>query len=55
VVIETYLGTIWASIGAAATVITLVEMVGVIGVVLLIFRLVMPKGWRRIGEAGVSS
>jgi len=55
VVIETYLGTIWASIGAAATVITLLEMVGVIGVVLLIFRLVMPKGWRRIGEAGVSS
>ena len=55
VVIETYLGTIWASIGAAATVITLVEMVGVIGVVLLIFRLVMPKGWRRIGEAGASS
>lgn len=55
VVIETYLGTIWASIGAAATVITLVEMLGVIGVVLLFFRLVMPKGWRRIGEAGVSS
>ena len=55
VVIETYLGTIWASIGAAATVITLVEMVGVIGVVLLVFRLVMPKGWRRIGEAGVNS
>ncbi len=52
VVIETYLGTIWAPIGAAATVITLVEMVGVIGVVLFIFRLVSPKGWRRIGEAG---
>lgn len=55
VVIETYLGTIFAPIGSAATVITLVEMVGVIGVVLLIFRLVMPKGWRRIGEAGVRS
>jgi iron(III) transport system permease protein len=54
VVIETYLGTIFASIGSAATVITLVEMVGVIGVVLLIFRLVTPKGWRRIGDAGAS-
>ena len=55
VVIETYLGTIFAPIGSAATVITLVEMVGVIGVVLLIFRLVLPKGWRRIGEAGAPS
>jgi iron(III) transport system permease protein len=54
VVIETYLGTIFASIGAAATVITLVEMLGVIAVVLLIFRVVTPKGWRRIGEAGAS-
>jgi len=54
VVIETYLGTIFASIGSAATVITLVEMMGVIGLVLLIFRLVTPKGWRRIGEAGAS-
>ena len=55
VVIETYLGTIFAAIGSAATVITLVEMVGVIAVVLLIFRLVTPKGWRRIGEAGAPS
>ena len=55
VVIETYLGTIFAAIGSAATVITLVEMVGVIAVVLLIFRLVTPKGWRRIGEAGALS
>ena len=55
VVIETYLGTIFAAIGSAATVITLVEMIGVIAVVLLIFRVVTPKGWRRIGEAGVSS
>ena len=55
VVIETYLGTIFAAIGSAATVITLVEMLGVIGVVLLVFRLVTPKGWRRIGEAGAPS
>jgi ABC-type Fe3+ transport system permease subunit len=55
VVIETYLGTIFAPIGSAATVITLVEMVGVIGVVLFIFRIVLPKGWRRIGDAGALS
>jgi iron(III) transport system permease protein len=55
VVIETYLGTIFDSIGSAATVIALVEMIGVIAVVLLIFRLVTPKGWRRIGEAGAPS
>ncbi len=55
VVIETYLGTIFAPIGSAATVITLVEMVGVIGIVLFIFRLVAPKGWRRIGDAGAPS
>jgi iron(III) transport system permease protein len=55
VVIETYLGTIFAAIGSAATVITLVEMVGVIAIVLLIFRLVTPKGWRRVGEAGAAS
>ena len=55
VVIETYLGTIFASIGSAATVITLVEMIGVIALVLTIFRLATPKGWRRVGEAGVRS
>ena len=55
VVIETYLGTIFNAIGSAATVITLAEMVGVIALVLLIFRLVTPKGWRRIGEAGAPS
>lgn len=55
VVIETYLGTIFAAVGSAATVITLAEMLGIIGVVLLIFRLVTPKGWRRIGEAGALS
>jgi iron(III) transport system permease protein len=55
VVIETYLGTTFATIGSAATVITLVEMVGVIAIVLTVFRLVTPKGWRRIGEAGALS
>ena len=31
---------------------TLVEMLGVIGVVLLLFRVLTPPGWRRIGDAG---
>ncbi len=52
VVIQTYLGTNFASVGSAATVITLAEMLGVIGVVLSLFRLVTPAGWRRIGEVG---
>ena len=50
VAIETYLGTIFATIGSAATVLTLVEMLAVIVVVLGLFRLVTPRGWRRIGE-----
>jgi iron(III) transport system permease protein len=55
VTIEQYLGTVFASVGSAATVITLAEMLGVIGVVLLVYRLVTPRGWRRIGEAGANS
>lgn len=55
VVIETYLGTVFAPIGSAATVITLVEMLGVISFVLLFFRVVTPKGWRRIGDASSRS
>ena len=49
--IETYLGTIFATIGSAATVLTLVEMLGVIVLVLGLYRLVTPGGWRRLGEA----
>jgi len=55
VTVETYLGTIFATIGSAATVLTLVEMLGVIVVVLTLFRFVTPRGWRRIGEAVVPS
>ncbi len=55
VTIETYLGTIFATIGSAATVLTLVEMLGVIVIVLTLFRLVTPRGWRRIGESVVPS
>jgi len=52
--IETYLGTVFAPIGSAATVITLGEMVGVIVLVLSLYRLLTPRGWRRIGESGAS-
>lgn len=54
VVIETYLNTVFSSVGAAATSLTLLEMLGVIAIVLFIFRLVTPKGWRRIGEGTLS-
>jgi len=52
VIIETTLGTVFAPIGSAATVMVLAEMLGVIVVVLGLYRIVTPKGWRRIGEAG---
>jgi len=42
-------------VGAAATVLTLGEMLGVIIVVLTVFRLVTPKGWRRIGTVGIEA
>jgi iron(III) transport system permease protein len=51
VLIETTLGTVFAPIGTAATVLVLGEMLGVIAVVLGVYRLVSPKGWRRIGQA----
>lgn len=49
VAIEALLAGIAAPVGAAATVLLLGEMLLVIGVVLLAYRLVAPKGWRRIG------
>jgi iron(III) transport system permease protein len=53
VAIETYLGTIFATIGSAATVLTLIEMLGVIVIVLTLFRWLTPRGWRRVGETQV--
>ena len=41
--------------GTAMAVLTLVEMLTVIAVVLGIFRLVTPKGWRRIGWSEVQT
>ncbi len=52
VMIETTLGTVFAPIGTAATVLVLAEMLGVIVLVLGLYRVLTPKGWRRIGEVG---
>ncbi len=55
VTIQAYLGNDQLGTGTAMTVLTLVEMLGVIGVVLGLFRLLTPRGWRRIGWSGVRS
>ncbi len=55
VTIQAYLGNYQLSTGTAMTVLTLVEMLGVIGLVLGLFRLLTPRGWRRIGWSGVRS
>ena len=52
VILETTLGTVFAPIGVAATVLVLGEMLGIIGLVLLAYRVVAPRGWRRIGTIG---
>ena len=55
VTIQAYLGNYEQGTGTAMTVLTLCEMLGVICVALFIFRLVTPRGWRRIGWSGVES
>ena len=55
VTIQSYLANYDAGTGTAMTVMTLLEMLVVIGVALLVYRLVTPKGWRRIGWSGVRS
>ncbi len=49
VAIENLTGNYHYAIGTALTVVTLIEMFGVIGIVLLAFRIFAPKGWQRIG------
>lgn len=49
VAIQAYLANFEDGTGTAMTMVTLLEMVGVIVIVLGLFRLVAPKGWRRIG------
>ena len=53
VTIQSYLANYDAGTGTAMTVMTLMEMLGVIGLALLTYRLVTPRGWRRIGGSGV--
>ena len=53
VTIQAYLGNFQLGTGTAMTVITLGEMLAVIAVALGLFRLVTPRGWRRIGWSEV--
>jgi iron(III) transport system permease protein len=49
VTIQSYLANFQSGTGTAMTVLTLLEMFGVIVVALGIYRLVTPEGWRRTG------
>ncbi len=55
VTIQAYLGNFELGTGTAMTVITLAEMLGVILVALGLYRILTPKGWRRIGWSGLQS
>ncbi len=55
VTIQAYLANFQLGTGTAMTVLTLVEMLGVIGLTLGLYRVLTPKGWRRIGWSGVGS
>ena len=51
VTIQAYLGNNELGAGTAMTVVTLAEMFAVIGVALLLYRLLTPRGWRRMGAS----
>lgn len=53
VTIQAYLGNFELGTGTAMTVLTLAEMLGVIMVTLGLFRVLTPRGWRRIGWSEV--
>ncbi|HEY7931426.1 MAG TPA: iron ABC transporter permease [Acidimicrobiales bacterium] len=55
VTIQSYLANNLLGDGTAMTVVTLAEMFGVIGLALLIYRLVAPRGWRRVGVSELGS
>jgi iron(III) transport system permease protein len=55
VAIQSYLSGFEAGTGTAMTVLMLVEMLGVIVIALAIYRVVTPKGWRRIGWTGAQT
>jgi iron(III) transport system permease protein len=54
VTIQSYLANFQSGTGTAMTVLTLVEMFGVIVLALGIYRLVTPEGWRRTGWSVVN-
>jgi iron(III) transport system permease protein len=55
VAIQSYLSGFESGTGTAMTVLMLLEMFGVIVIALVIFRVVTPRGWRRIGWTGAQS
>jgi iron(III) transport system permease protein len=55
VTIQNYLANFNTGAGTAMTVMTLIEMLGIIVIALGIYRLVTPRGWRRIGWRGIQS
>ncbi len=52
VTIESYLANYASGAGTAMTVMTLVEMLAVIGLATGLYRLIAPRGWRRAGAHG---
>jgi iron(III) transport system permease protein len=54
VTIQSYLGNYQSGTATAMTVLTLVEMFGVILLALALYRLVTPEGWRRTGFSVVN-
>jgi iron(III) transport system permease protein len=55
VTIQAYLGNFQLGTGTAMTVVGLVEIFGVIVVALGLYRVVTPRGWRRVGWSGVGA
>lgn len=49
VTIQSYLGNYQTGVGTAMTVVTLMEMLGVIAIALTLYRFITPRGWRRVG------
>jgi iron(III) transport system permease protein len=52
VAVQSYLGNYQLGTGTAMTVVTMLEMLGIIAVALGLYRALAPPGWRRIGWSG---
>lgn len=53
--IQSYLANFEPGTGTAMSVLTMVEMLAVIAIALSLYRVLTPRGWRRIGWSGVQS